>query len=99
MEKSEHQKSIKYLEIQIKHLQDMNSKDNENWLLAKKPINNYMCASCEAYLGDLKNKEEYSAWNKIPSREDYNKKYRLGHGFSKMLKMIYFVVTISVQKQ
>ena len=98
VEKSEHQKSIKYLEIQIKHLQDMNSKDNENWLLAKKPINNYMCASCEAYLGDLKNKEEYSAWNKIPSREDYNKKYRLGHGFSKMLKMVNMDLLKKVQR-
>ena len=90
VDKIEYQKSFKYLEVQIKQLQDINSKDkdNENWLLAKKPINNYMCASCEAYLGELKNKEEYSAWNKIPMRDDYNKRYRLGHGFSKMLKMV-----------
>ena len=90
VEKAEYQKSMKYLEVQIKQLHEINSKDkdNENWLLAKKPINNYMCASCEAYLGELKNKEEYSPWNKIPNRDDYNKRYRLGHGFSKMLKMV-----------
>ena len=90
VDKSEYRKSLKYIEIQIKHLNDITStKDNDNWLLAKKPINNYICASCEAYLGDLKNKDEFLPWNKIPARGDnVNKKYRLGHGFSKMLKMI-----------
>ena len=98
VDKSEYQKSIKYLEVQIKHLNEITSKENENWLLAKKPINNYMCASCEAYIGDLKNKEEYSPWNKIPIREDYNKKYRLGHGFSKMLKMVNMDLLKKIQR-
>jgi hypothetical protein len=88
VDKAEYQKSYKYLEVQIKHLNDITSKDNENWLLAKKPMNNYMCAACESFIGDLKNKEEYSPWNKIPVREDYNKRYRFGHGFSNMLKMV-----------
>jgi len=90
VDKNEYQKSLKYIEIQIKHLNDITStKDNDNWLLAKKPLNNYMCASCEAYLGDLKNNDEYLPWNKIPARGDNSsKKYRLGHGFSKMLKMV-----------
>ena len=87
VDKSEYQKSYKYLEVQINHLNDITSKDNENWLIAKKPINNYMCASCESYIGDLKNKEEFSPWNRIPSREE-NKRYRIGHGFSKILKLV-----------
>ena len=98
VDKSEFQKSVKYLEVQIKHLNEITSKENENWLIAKKPINNYMCASCEAYIGDLKNKEEYSPWNKIPIREDYNKKYRLGHGFSKMLKMVNMDLLKKIQR-
>ena len=90
VDRIEYQKYLKYIEVQIKHLNDISTpKDNnENWLIAKKPLNNFMCASCEAYLGDLKNKDEYLAWNKIPIKDDVNRRYRLGHGFSKMLKMI-----------
>ncbi len=62
------------------------SKEMDNWLIAKKPINNYVCASCESYLGDLKNKSVYLPWNKVPSREE--KKYRMGHGFSRMLQLV-----------
>ena len=87
VEKSEYIKTIKYFEVQIKNLNDITSKDNENCLIAKKPINNYICASCEAYIGNLKNKEEFSSWNKMPPRENH-KRYRLGHGFSKILKLI-----------
>ena len=87
VDKSEYLKTIKYFEVQIKHLNDITSKDNENCLIAKKPINNYICASCEAYIGNLKNKEEFSSWNKMPPRENH-KRYRLGHGFSKILKLI-----------
>ena len=33
---------------------------SDNWLLAKKPLNNYQCASCETMLkGDLDKKGEY----------------------------------------
>ena len=90
VDRIEYQKYLKYIEVQIKHLNDISTpKDNnENWLIAKKPLNNFMCASCESYLGDLKNKDEYLAWNKIPIKDDVNRRYRLGHGFSKMLKMI-----------
>ena len=59
----------------------------DNWLLAKKPLNNYVCASCESVIkGDLGRKSEYVAWNKYPNREE--KSYRYGHGFSKMLQII-----------
>ena len=39
-------------------------------LKAKKPMNNYLCASCEAYIGDLKNKEEKANWNKLINRKN-----------------------------
>lgn len=83
-------KSIKFLETQIKTIQESynrRSEGGDNWLLAKKPINNYVCASCEANIrGELDKRTEYVAWNKYPQRED--KAYRLGHGFSRMLQMV-----------
>ena len=89
MEKTEILKNLKFLEIQIKTLYDSNPnmiKEGDNWLLAKKPMNNYLCASCEAYIGDLKNKNTYLPWNKIPTHD--NKKYRMGNGFSRMLELV-----------
>ena len=89
LDKNEAQKSLKLIELQLKQIIEtgsLNNKDSEKWLLAKKPINNYVCASCETYLGELKNKNVFLPWNKIPSRED--KKYRMGQGFSKMLQLM-----------
>ena len=87
VEKMELQKSLKFLELRIKSLEETASKENENWLLAKKPINGFLCASCEAYIGDLKNNEEIATWNKLSNKKD-RKNYRIGHGFSTMLKML-----------
>ena len=84
-------KSIKYLDAQIKHIVDVYIKRMEkgdNWLLAKKPIGGFTCASCEAYIGELKDKGEYMAWNKYPMREPNDKAYRIGNGFSRMLNML-----------
>ena len=88
MDKNEIHKSLKMLENQIKLLGESYKKvdTGDNWLLAKKPINNYQCASCEAMLKDLEKKDNYIAWNKYPSREE--KTYRMGHGFSRMLQMV-----------
>ena len=89
-DKYETAKSIKFLETQIKTIHEGINKRNEvgdNWLLAKKPINSYVCASCEASIrGELDKRTEYVAWNRYPQRED--KAYRLGHGFSRMLQMV-----------
>jgi len=83
-------KSIKFLETQIRTIQESynrRSEGGDNWLLAKKPINNYVCASCEANIrGELDKRTEFIPWNKYPQRED--KAYRLGHGFSRMLQMV-----------
>ena len=84
-------KNIKYLDQQIKHIVQVYIKKldkNENWLLAKKPINSNICASCESYIGDLKDNSPYVPWNKYPLRDQGDKAYRLGNGFSKMLQMI-----------
>jgi len=88
MDKNEIHKSLKILENQIKLLGESNKKADaaDNWLLAKKPLNNYQCASCESMLKDLEKKDNFVAWNKYPSRED--KAYRMGHGFSRMLQMV-----------
>ncbi len=89
-EKNETNKSIKFLETQIKTIQDSFTKKMEgqdNWLLAKKPLNNYVCASCESILkGELDKRSEYIPWNRYPNRDE--KSYRMGHGFSRMLQMI-----------
>ena len=91
MNKPEIIKNLKNLELQIKNIYDNNSnilhmKEGDNWLLAKKPINSYLCASCESYLGELKNKNIYLPWNKIPPHEIKN--HRMGSGFSRMLQLI-----------
>ena len=83
-------KNIKYLDQQIKQIIQIyikkNDKDN-NWLIAKKPLNGNLCASCESYIGELRDNTNYIPWNKYPNRE-VEKLYRLGNGFSKMLQMI-----------
>ena len=87
-DKIEIHKQIRLLDTQLKSITDtFNRKDNENWLIAKKPLNNFQCAACESYLNNLNNKSaEYVPWNKYPQRDDKN--YRMGHGFSRMLQMV-----------
>ena len=83
-------KTLKYLDTQIKYLSEIYSKKNDrndNWLIAKKPIGGHACASCESYLGDLKETDDYVAWNKYPQRER-DKNYRVGNGFSRMLNLL-----------
>ena len=73
--------------------------ENDNWLIAKKPINGYSCAACENFIGDLKeeNNDKYINWRKLPVRErekeqekekEKEKIYRLGNGYSHVLKMV-----------
>ena len=90
-EKIESTKNFKYLDQQIRHIMQVYIKKenkSENWLLAKKPLNANLCASCEAYIGDLKDNSNYQPWNKYPLRDPNDKVYRLGNGFSKMLQMM-----------
>ena len=88
-ERIETTKNFKYLDTQIKNILQIyikREKRSENWLLAKKPITN-VCASCEAYIGELKDNNSYQPWNKYPLKDPNDKIYRLGNGFSKMLQM------------
>ena len=91
-ERIETTKNFKYLDQQIKHiLQVYIGKDSkaDNWLLAKRPLNSNLCASCEAYIGDLKDNSNYPPWNtRYPHKDSNDKYYRLGNGFSKMLQML-----------
>jgi uncharacterized coiled-coil DUF342 family protein len=91
-DKNEVAKNFRYLEQQIKKLYALlNSKNDingDNWLLAKKPLNGFSCASCEAYIGELRDNSQYVPWNKYPLRDPNEKLYRIGSGFSKMLQML-----------
>ena len=102
--KNDNSKAMKNLEDQFKRiillLAAKANQDNDNRLIAKKPLNGYSCASCESYIGDLKeekNENKYLNWKKMPVRErekekdpEKEKMYRLGTGYSHMLKMVGF---------
>jgi hypothetical protein len=78
-DKNETAKNLRYLDQQLKHIIEVYIKKmdkGDNWLLAKKPIGGFSCASCEAYIGDLQESNEYIAWNKYPAR-DNDKIYRV----------------------
>ena len=93
-DKNEVNRVTKYLDQQIKNIIQIYIKKIEkgdNWLLSKKPITNNLCASCESYIGDLKdsnNNNIYIPWNKYPVKDPNDKLYRMGNGYSKMLQMI-----------
>ena len=84
-------KSMRFLDTQIKHIIDVYikrlDKNDSSWLIAKKPLGGFSCASCESYLGELKNRDTYLFWNKYPQREK-DQNYRVGNGFSRMLNML-----------
>lgn len=80
-DKIETQKNVKYIDAQVKHIIDVYIKKMEkgdNWLIAKKPVNGFACASCESYIGDLQDKtSDYLPWNKYPIRDPNEKAYRV----------------------
>ena len=87
LEKYEFNKIIKSLEVQIKSLGEQPKKDDaENWLLAKKPLKCFNCATCEANIkNENYNTADYLPWKKYPRGE---KIHRMGQGFSHMLQMM-----------
>lgn len=96
--KSEINKSLKSLELQIKSLYELILKKDEksdNWLIAKKPIGGYACASCDNYIGDLKENDEKVFWNQFPEYTNYTIKdikelnvNKIGNGFSRILNLV-----------
>ena len=85
LEKTEFNKSLKTLEVQIKSLGDEGKKDADSWLLAKRPLKCFNCASCEANIKNDYNSADYLPWKKYPKGE---KIHRMGQGFSHMLQMM-----------
>ena len=92
--KSEINKAIKSMELHIKELYELITKKeekNENWMLAKKPIGGFACASCESYIGDLRENDEKVFWNQFP---EYNSTFKdlnvnkIGNGFSRILNLV-----------
>ena len=81
-EKPEAYKQFKFLEIRIKSIEDKdkNKGKGDNWLIAKKPVNGYSCASCESYIGEIKDNVQPIHWNKFQNRDitsEQNKTYRV----------------------
>ena len=96
--KSEINKALKSLELQIKSLYELilkKDEKNDNWLIAKKPIGGYACASCDNYIGDLKENDEKVFWNQFPEYTNYTIKdikelnvNKIGNGFSRILNLV-----------
>ena len=64
--------------------------EGTGWLLSKKPIGGHLCASCESYIGDLREREEYVPWNKIPSKGENDKLSKINPILTKMMKKLSF---------
>ena len=90
--KSEINKNFKSIELQIKQIYEYLMKKDENsdnWLLAKKPLGGFSCASCESYIGDLKENNEKILWNQLPERDFITTNTnRIGNGFSRILNLV-----------
>ena len=81
-------KSIKSIESQVKVFmknldKEREKEKNESVILASKPVGGYKCASCESYIGELKDSYTYIPWNKYHGSE---RPYRLGSSFSRILQ-------------
>ena len=92
--KSEITKALKSMDLQIKNLYELlfkKEEKNENWLLAKKPLGGHICASCENYIGDLKENDEKVFWNQFPEYTNNFKDInvnKIGNGFSRILNLV-----------
>ena len=95
LEKVEHYKAIKNLESQIKVQVDDNKKDADSWLMAKRPLKCFNCATCESNIKNITPTNEYLAWNKYPPGDRI---YRMGQGFSHMLQMMTTEFVKSIEK-
>ena len=97
LEKMEFHKTIKTIEVQIKSMGDDSKKaDADSWLLAKRPLKCFNCASCEANIkNENYNTADYLPWKKYPRGE---KIHRMGQGFSHMLQMMTSEFIKSIEK-
>ena len=87
---------IQILQDQFKKLLELLSRkeeEKESLLIRGKPISGYSCASCETYIGDLKNdpNNRYVHWNKFPEKNYKDEQfYKVHNGYSRLLQMINF---------
>jgi hypothetical protein len=95
LEKKEFNKKLKTLEIQIKYIEEENKKEMDSWLLAKKPMKCFNCATCEADVKNDYTSAEYLPWKKYPRGD---KIHRIGQGFSHMLQMMTSEFIKSIEK-
>ena len=95
LEKIEFHKTIKSLEVQIKSINEESKKDADTWLLAKRPLKCFNCASCEANIKNDYSAADYLPWKKYPRGE---KIHRMGQGFSHMLQMMTSEFVKSIEK-
>jgi len=95
VDKTEFNKAIRLLEVEIVELKDDNKKDADTWLLAKKPLKCFNCATCEANIKNEYSSADYLPWKKYPRGE---KIHRMGEGFSHMLHMMTSEFVKSIEK-
>lgn len=98
LEKFEYNKQVKVFENKFLNLYELLSKPEprgNNWLIAKKPLGGYSCASCETYLGELSNTTDFVTWNKMRSESTEKAttntttiNMRTGNGFSRILNLL-----------
>ena len=86
LDKNEFNKTIRKLELQLKYLTDEKKKDSESWLLGKRNLQCFNCASCEKNINNENyTTADYLAWKQYPKGE---KIHRMGQGFSHMLELM-----------
>ena len=95
LDKAEHYKAVKNLETLIKVQAEENRKDADSWLMAKRPLKCFNCATCESNIKNLTPSNEFLAWNKYPPGDRI---YRMGQGFSHMLQMMTSEFVKSIEK-
>ena len=85
-------KNSKILEMQTKKIIQENQKEErkDNWLLTKRMGDGHLCASCEAFIGDLNQNitNKYIPWNKYPKKEQQEKAFKIEGGLSKIVNMV-----------
>lgn len=89
--------AVEILQKNFKKLLELlaEKEERDRWLLAKKNLSGYICASCENYLGILKDDtNRHIHWKKLPFKirgnDSTDKLYKIGNGYSRLLRMINF---------
>lgn len=83
-----------YFKKLLELLSSKEENGNESWIISKKPDSGFSCASCETFLGELKDdKNKFVNWKKMPLRGKElsgDGLFKIGNGYSRLLQMINF---------